>query len=381
MEDALVKKFLALYEKEPLLVSAPGRVNLIGEHTDYNNGFVLPGAVSKRILFAMAKNDTEEIRVHANQYGESFRFPLHSDRSHEKGWINYLVGMTHYIQQNGKKAGGVDVLIDGDIPVGAGMSSSAALTSGYGFGMNELFHLGMSRMDLAFAGQKTEHHFVGVQCGIMDQFASLHGKKNHVVKLDCRSLEFEYIPFQFPAYFVVLVNTMVSHSLEGSEYNVRRQQCEEGITLLKKKFPQITSLRDVSAEMLEKNRADLPPLVFKRCHFIIHEIQRLLAGCSMLKAGNLEAFGELMYATHEGLSKEYEVSCPESDFLVEITKKMKSVAGARQMGGGFGGCTINLVRADGLEQFGNDIQAAYKSTWGIIPEIYITQLENGVGLI
>ncbi|WP_205508496.1 galactokinase [Longitalea arenae] len=380
MIKKLQQAFRERFNKEPMIVGAPGRVNLIGEHTDYNNGFVLPGAVDKKIYVAIAPNDTDTINVYANQFNESYSFSIHVTEPH-KGWMNYLLGVTYHIQQRGKKVGGVDVVIDGDIPVGAGMSSSAALCSGFGFALNELFGLALSRMDLAFIGQKTEHTFVGLQCGIMDQFASLHGKQGHVMKLDCRSLEYEYIPFDFPAYKIVLVNSMVSHSLASSEYNVRRQQCEEGIAILKKHYPEISSLRDVEPAQLLQHQHELPPVVFDRCSYVVYEKERLLKGCEALSNKDLTTFGKMMFATHEGLSKKYAVSCTELDFLVECAQHITGVAGARMMGGGFGGCTINVVQADAVETFTQKIQAAFNGLFKKTPEVYVTQIEDGVKII
>lgn len=380
MTKKVQQAFHERFNKEPLIIGAPGRVNLIGEHTDYNNGFVLPGAVDKKIYVAIAPNGTNTVNVFASQFNESYSFSL-DITGPQKGWMNYLLGVTYHIQQQGKKIGGVDLVIDGDIPVGAGMSSSAALCSGYGFGLNELFQLGLSRMELAFIGQKTEHTFVGVKCGIMDQFASLHGKKGHVMKLDCRSLEYEYIPFDFPAYKLVLVNSMVSHSLAGSEYNVRRQQCEEGVAILQKHYPEITSLRDVEPAQLLLHQAELPPIVFDRCSFIVYEKERLLAGCDALKKNDLATFGKLMFATHEGLSKKYAVSCTELDFLAECARHLTGVVGARMMGGGFGGCTINIVQADAVDAFTQKIQAAFNGLFKITPDVYVTQIEAGVKVL
>lgn len=372
----LQQVFRDRFQKEPLVIGAPGRVNLIGEHTDYNNGFVLPGAVDKRIYVAIAPNNTDTVNVFANQFGESFSFNINGIEP-RTGWMNYLLGVTYHIQQKGKQIGGVDVLIDGDIPVGAGMSSSAALCSGYGFGLNELFNLGLSRMDLAFIGQKTEHTFVGVKCGIMDQFASLHGKEGHVMKLDCRSLEYEYIPFEFPNYKVVLVNSMVSHSLAGSEYNVRRQQCEEGVAILKKHYPHIASLRDVEPAQLVQHKDEMSPVVFDRCSYVVYEKERLLAGCEALKNNDLAKFGQLMYATHEGLSKKYAVSCTELDFLAERAQTIPGVVGARMMGGGFGGCTINIVQTDAVDYFKQKIQEAFNGLFKKTPDVYVTAIQDG----
>lgn len=380
MVEQLREAFRQRYNREPLIIAAPGRVNLIGEHTDYNEGFVLPGAVDKCIYVAIAANGSEEINVYANQFAESYSFPV-NNTAPRSGWMNYLLGVTYHIQQQGKKIGGADVLIDGNISVGAGMSSSAALCSAYGFALNELFQLGHSRMDLAFIGQKTEHTFVGVKCGIMDQFASLHGKKGHVMKLDCRSLEYEYIPFDFPGYKIVLVNSMVSHSLAGSEYNVRRQQCEEGVQMLKQHYPGITTLRGIEPAQLDAHKNELPPVVYNRCSYVVNEKERLLAGCAALQKGDLAAFGALMYATHDGLSKLYEVSCPELDFLVDETRGMPEVAGARMMGGGFGGCTINIVQANKVEAFTSRIQQAFAARFGKTPDVYVTQVEEGTRVV
>ncbi|MBC7850378.1 MAG: galactokinase [Chitinophagaceae bacterium] len=372
--------FRQLYGKEPFTVAGPGRINLIGEHTDYNSGFVLPAAVDKSIYAAIAKNGSNTINVFANQFGEKASFEI-NEATPRTGWLNYLIGVTYYVQQTGEQIEGVDVIIDGDIPVGAGMSSSAALCSAYGFALNELFSLGFSRMELAVIGQKTEHNFVGLQCGIMDQFASLHGKKGHAMKLDCRSLEYEYIPFDFPDYKIALVNTMVSHSLAGTEYNVRRQQCEEGVALLKKHYPSIKSLRDVTYEQLTRHWKEFNATIYDRCSFIVNENQRLLAGCEALRQNDLSGFGEMMYASHKGLSKRYDVSCKELDFLVEKAKTIASVAGARMMGGGFGGCSINIVHRDAIENFSTEIIHAYSKQFNITPEIYVMQLEEGVSLV
>jgi galactokinase len=380
MIQKLKQAFKERFNKEATIIAAPGRVNLIGEHTDYNYGFVLPGAVDKKIYVAIAPNGTNTVNVFANQFNESYSFSLDITGPHE-GWMNYLLGVSYHIQQRGKKIEGVDLIIDGDIPVGAGMSSSAALCSAYGFALNELFQLGLSRMDLAFIGQKTEHTFVGLQCGIMDQFASLHGKKGHVMKLDCRSLEYEYIPFDFPAYKIVLVNSMVSHTLASSEYNIRRQQCEEGIAILKKHYPDITSLRDIEPAQLLQHKDELPPIVYDRCSYVVYEKERVLASCEALKKNDLTTFGKLMFATHDGLSRLYSVSCTELDFLVECAAHITGVAGARMMGGGFGGCTINIVQADAVENFTQKIQAAFTNLFKKTPDVYVTQIEDGAKII
>lgn len=378
--EQLRRQFREMYNGDPMVIAAPGRVNLIGEHMDYNEGFVLPGAVDKKMYVAMAENNSDKINVYANQFNESYSFGLQGIQPVD-GWMNYLLGVTYIIQDRGKKIRGVDVIIDGDVPVGAGMSSSAALTSAYGFALNEIFGLGFSRMDLAFIGQKTEHTFVGVMCGIMDQFASLHGKKGHVMKLDCRSLEYEYIPFDFPDYNIVLVNSMVSHSLAGSEYNVRRQQCEEGVAVLKKHYPEIKSLRDVDLNILSLHRHELSAIVYDRCWYVVSEKERLAKGCVALQQGDLATFGQMMNATHQGLSKQYSVSCTELDFLAERAGFIEGVVGSRMMGGGFGGCTINIVKQEALENFTNKIQASFNQLFRVVPHVYVTQIEDGAKAI
>ncbi|MEO6000998.1 MAG: galactokinase [Chitinophagaceae bacterium] len=381
--NAVRKRFEEIYNKTPLLVSSPARVNLIGEHTDYNEGYVLPAAVDKKMFVAIAPNETNSVNAYANEYDKFFSFSLSDIKAQKtEGWTSYLLGVVYFLQQSGCVVKGVDVLIDGNVPVGAGMSSSAALCCAFGFSLNELFGFRLSRMQLAYIGQKTEHVFTGVNVGIMDQFASLYGKAGHVMKLDCRSMEFEYIPFNFPDHKIVMVNSMVKHSLADSEYNVRRQQCEEGVRIIKQLVNQeIKSLRDISLQDIESNKNALSELVYKRCFFVITENERLLKGCVLLEKGDLKGFGELMYQTHQGLSKLYEVSCEELDFLAEQAHSFKGVTGTRMMGGGFGGCTINLVKQESVEEFTSFIKAAYQDQFKKATEIYITQIEDGTKVI
>ncbi|HSB94530.1 MAG TPA: galactokinase [Flavitalea sp.] len=378
MVNEIKRQFIELYGKDPIIITAPGRVNLIGEHTDYNNGFVLPGAIDKKITLAVAINEDFHINIHANQFNENYSFSPHNIGK-PSGWKAYMAGVTYYYQQQTSPLRfGVDVLIDGNVPVGGGMSSSAALCSGYGMALNTLFDGGLSRVDLAYIGQKTEHNFAGVMCGIMDQFASLHGKKGNLIKLDCRSMEYEYIPFDFPDHRIVLFNSMVHHALASTEYNVRRQQCEEGVKILQQYLPGVETIRDISAEQLHQYHEALPPVVFQRCKYVIEEKDRLLEACESLKHGDLERFGQYMYATHEGLSKEYEVSCPELDFLVDQARPLPYVVGSRMMGGGFGGCTINVVEAEHVQEMIDLVQPAFNAAFGKIPEVYITNIEDGV---
>jgi galactokinase len=380
MINQIREQFRERFKKEPIVVTAPGRVNLIGEHTDYNQGFVLPGAVDKRIYIAMARNDVRKIRAYANEFDELIEFGI-DEKLKPGSWKNYITGVTHFIQEKSRALdAGVDVMVDGDIPVGGGMSSSAALCCGYGFGLNQIFDLGLSRLDIAYIGQKTEHEYVGAKVGIMDQFASLHGKAGHVIKLDCRTLEYEYIPFDFPGHSIVLVNTMIKHTLASSEYNVRRQQCEEGVAILKQHYAEVESLRDVTPEMLADKQSLIPEVVYRRCKYVVEEKVRLLKGCVLLQEHELTGFGQLMYLTHKALSSEYEVSCPELDFLVEEAKKISGVEGARMMGGGFGGCTINIVKKDQVQTFSNAMREKYIAAYKKDPEVYITNIEDGVSI-
>jgi galactokinase len=380
MEMDIRRQFQQYFGKEHQITAAPGRVNLLGEHTDYNLGFVLPGAIDKNIFVAIAPNPDMLLNLYAIEFGEKYSFSLDDIRP-VKGWPTYLLGMIHMMMPDKRLPFGLDVAITGNVPVGAGMSSSAALCSAFGLALNEKFHLGLSRMEIALAGQQTEHLFANLQCGIMDQFASLFGKADHLMKLDCRSLHYEYIPFDFPDHEIVLVNTMVSHSLAASEYNLRRLQCEAGVKLLQQYDNGIRSLRDVPRSLLIAHQRELDDPIYKRCLFIIEENQRLLDGCDFLKQQDLVGFGRLMFAAHEGLSKDYEVSCNESDFLVNTIRQIQGVTGARQMGGGFGGCIITLVEKNSTENFISDIQKKYKDQFSITPECYITSISHGAHLL
>ena len=381
MIKSIERLFVEKYGKQPVVIAAPGRVNLIGEHTDYNQGFVLPGAVDKKIYMGIRENHTNTINIYAKQFDDTFSFSL-DEINPVKGWPTYLLGVSFYMLQAGATVRGLDVVIDGDIPVGAGMSSSAALCSAFGCAINETFENGLSKMQIALIGQKTEHHFAELQCGIMDQFASMHGKAGNVMKLDCSNLEYEYIPFDFPDYRIVLINSMVSHSLASTEYNTRREQCEEGVSILQGVLDKnVQSLRDVTLEELTAHKDKLSEVVYRRCSYILNENFRLLTGCELLRNNDLAGFGKLMYQSHEGLSKWYEVSCPELDFLEEKARNYQGVAGARMMGGGFGGCTINIVPVSILEQFNTSMSAAYEKQYNKKPEIYITQLDDGAGIL
>ena len=374
-------KFRELFGKEPIMVSSPGRINLIGEHTDYNEGFVLPAAIDKRIVYAIALNGTGTCNCYALFNNEMAAFSL-ENISPGSDWINYLKGVVYQLQQLGLDVKGFDCVVHGDIPIGAGLSSSAAVEGGLAVGLDHLLAFGLDRMQMARVGQLAEHNFPGVKCGIMDQFANLHGQKDRVMLLDCRSLEYQYFPFEFSkTYKIVLVNSMVHHSLASSEYNVRRAQCEEGVEILKQFIPGITSLRGVTSAQVEQYKSALPPKVYDRCRFVTQENERVQQACTRLQNNELAEAGRLMNASHDGLSRLYEVSCPELDFLAALARKRPEVAGSRMMGGGFGGCTINLVRIDKVEAFTSFIQARYKDQYGVIPEVYVTAIEDGAKVL
>lgn len=380
MNAILTKKFKEHFDATPsLLVRAPGRINLIGEHTDYNNGFVLPAAIDKAIYFAISARDDKRCILFANDLDDSYEFSLDNIHKSEKSWANFLIGVLAEIFDQGKEINtGFNLVFGGDVPLGAGLSSSAAVESGMGFALNNLFELGLSKLELALIAQQAEHKYAGVKCGIMDMFASIHGKANSVIKLDCQDLSFEYFPFDFPEYSLVLCNTGVKHNLGDSEYNQRRGECEEGIRIIQLAFPQVESLRDVSMPMLRSQTDKLSPIVYRRCKYVVEEIERVSVACKALENRDLTTFGKKMYETHEGLSTDYEVSCTELDFLVEHSINLDSVIGARMMGGGFGGCTINLVKAEAVEEFIEKMSLAYKNTFEIEMLSYVVKITNGV---
>ena len=379
--ESIVNIFEKIHQSKPqLVVRAPGRINLIGEHTDYNDGFVLPASVNKGIYFAISNRADETCSVLAADFNDSFEFNINHLEKSDKDWPNYLMGA---VQQITKKDAikGFDLVFGGDIPSGAGMSSSAALESGLLFALNELNGLKIPKLELVKMAQRTENEFVGLNCGIMDMFASVMGKKNAVIQLDCRSLEYYYFPFQAEDISILLCNTGVKHSLADSAYNQRRQECEEGVAILKNTYPEITSLRSVSMQQLQSCKNMMSETVFKRCRYVVSEIDRVMAACEDLERHNFVAFGKKMFETHIGLRDDYEVSCKELDFLVESAKfPSLDVFGARLMGGGFGGCTINLVKTKTVEDFKTSISAAYKAEFGIDLEIYEVEIVDGVSL-
>ena len=351
---------------EQVYVESPGRINLIGEHTDYNEGFVMPTAIDKKIYLKFRKNQTEDLCcIYSSTYNSGFEFHLNAQLTKTGGWEDYLLGVIQELQVLGRLLKGFDCIIESQLPVGAGISSSAALECGFASGLNQLFDLNLSAMEIVKLSQRAENNFVGSNCGIMDQFASVMSKKDHISLLDCRNLEFQYISADFKNCKLLLLNTNVSHNLAESEYNNRRRDCEQAVEIIKKDHPEVNSLRDIDLDTLENYKEVLEPKIFQRCIYVFKENERVLKASEALNSGDLKTFGELMYSSHEGLQHNYEVSCPELDFLVDFSRNKKYVYGSRMMGGGFGGCTINLIEAEKIEEYITEAETAYHNKFGI----------------
>lgn len=376
----LTASYKDAFQASPLLICSPGRVNLIGEHTDYNEGFVLPAAIDKAIYLAVGLRSDNEIHLIAYDLNETHTGSL-SNLVPTHTWADYILGVVAQFRLAGHQLGGFNCVFGGTIPIGAGLSSSAALENGVGLALNELYQVGFDRLTLLKISQKAENDFVGAKVGIMDMFASMMGRAGHVIKLDCRSLDYAYAPFRMDDVRIVLCDSQVKHSLVTSEYNTRRAECESGVRFLKVFYPEINSLRDVTMAMLDLHLRDTQPLIYRRCAYVVQENQRLLDGVAALEADDLATFGQLMYGSHEGLSHWYEVSCPELDTLVDIARRQPGVLGARMMGGGFGGCTINLVRHEALDAFMAAITKQYKATTGIDTHIHVCKIEDGTHVI
>ncbi len=371
MKQQVISKFTELYGAEARLFASPGRINLIGEHTDYNGGFVFPGAVDKGIIAAVRPNGTDKVRAYALDLGEEATFGLNEEDKPAELWACYIFGVCREMQKRGCTILGFDTVFAGDVPLGAGMSSSAALESTFAFALNTLYDCGVDKFELARVGQSTEHNYCGVKCGIMDQFASMFGRKGSLMRLDCRSMEFEYYPFDPKGYKLVLINSRVKHSLVGSPYNDRRESCERVAAILGQEF-----LRGATMEQLEAIKDKVSEEDYMRARYVIGEEARVLDVCAALDEGDYERVGKRMYETHWGMSKDYEVSCEELDFLVEIAEEC-GVAGSRIMGGGFGGCTINLVREDKYEGFIATAMERFEVKYGHSPELIEVVISDG----
>lgn len=358
---------------------SPGRINLIGEHTDYNGGFVFPGAVDKGIMAEVRPNGTDTVMCYSIDLKDRVEFKVADPEGPRATWARFIYGMVQEFKELGVDVKGFNIAFAGDVPLGAGMSSSAAMESCFGCALNDLFADNkISKWDIALAGQATEHKYIGVNCGIMDQFASVFGQKGKLMRLDCRSREFEYFPFNPQGYKLVLVNSKVKHELAGSPYNDRRKSCENVVVALSKHFTnkKFETLRDANWEKLEVIKGNVSAEDYQRAHFVLGEKDRVLAVCDALIAGDYETVGKKMYETHQGLSKEYEVSCEELDFLNEVAKD-NGVTGSRIMGGGFGGCTINLVKDEIYDKFITDAMQRFEAKYGHAPEVYPVIISDG----
>nr|WP_294780494.1 galactokinase [uncultured Flavobacterium sp.] len=386
MNDILIQNTVAFFEKSfgsspEKTVLSPGRINIIGEHIDYNDGYVLPAAIDKVICFAFSKNNTKTSKIIAIDLNEEFEIDLTQEvKLSDVVWTNYIRGVIKQLQDNGFSFDGFNCVFSSNIPVGSGLSSSAALECGTIFGIKALFDLKIEKVDISLLGQKAEH-WVGINCGIMDQFSSVHGLENKVIKLDCNTLDFEYHNADFKDYSLILFDSNVKHSLFTSEYNTRRLECEEGLSIIKTHFPEVKSFRDSSVEQVLSLKDKMTEKVFDRVHFVVKEISRVIKACEALDAGNIELLGELLFETHYGLSQEYEVSCAELDFLVDTAKEDNAIIGSRLMGGGFGGCTINLVKKGHENEVKSKFSKLYLDTFGIELKFYDVKISNGTTLL
>ena len=372
MKEKIQKDFKERFGTEGTLYASAGRINLIGEHTDYNGGFVFPGAIDKVIMAEIKPNGLKKVRVYSMDIDEYVEFGLNEEDAPTQGWARYVFGICREIQKRGGKVEGFDAVFAGDVPLGAGLSSSAALESCFAFALNDLFNENsIDKFELARIGQSTEHNYCGVNCGIMDQFASVFGRKGNLMRLDCRSMEYEYFPFNPKDYRLVLVDSRVKHELKDSPYNKRRESCERVAKRLG-----LETLRDATMEMLDNVKGDITAEDYFRAKFVIEEKDRVLAVCDALQGGDYDTVGQKMYETHRGLSKDYEVSCVELDFLNDVAGEM-GVTGSRIMGGGFGGCTINLVRNDLHDAFVKEAVSRFEKEYGHEPKIYDVVISDG----
>ena len=370
------EKFKSLFGDNYMVYTSPGRVNLIGEHTDYNGGFVFPGAIDKGIYAAINPNGTDKVRAYSTDYNEQVEFGMNEEDAPKESWARYIFGVCREMKKRGFEPKGFDTVFVGDVPLGAGMSSSAALESTFANALNEIFNLNIDRFELARIGQSTEHNYCGVKCGIMDQFASVFGKKGHLMRLNCATMEFEYFPFNPEGYKVVLLDTVVKHELASSAYNKRRESCENACAHIKARHPEVNFLSDATMAMLEEVKSEISEEDYKRAVYVIGEKQRVLDVCEALEKGDYDTVGDRMFGTHYGMSKEYEVSCEELDFLNDVAKQC-GVTGSRVMGGGFGGCTINLVKEDLYDNFIATAKKEYLAKFNREPKVYDVVISDG----
>ncbi len=365
-----------------ITVRAPGRINLIGEHTDYNEGYVFPAAIDKYIEVSFETTDNAIASLSAENLNQTASFDLATTQiDTDKGWLHYIFGVVKELQKEGAAIHGFKADFKGNVPLGSGLSSSAALECAFAFGLNKLFDLGFDKKTLVKIAQRAEHNYVGTLCGIMDQYASIFGKKDHALVLDCQSESHEYFPIDLGQYELLVINTNVKHSLSDSEYNTRRKECEQGVSIVQQNYPEATSLRLISMAQLNEFKDQIPSKVYDRCRYVIAENNRVLQAAQALQDKDLESFGRLLYASHHGLQFFYEVSCIELDFLVNLTFDKDYILGARMMGGGFGGCTLHLIQKDKVNTYLDEVCPLYLNTFGKECSPYRISIENGVFII
>ena len=370
------QKFKQHFNGQPRVFQAPGRVNLIGEHTDYNDGYVFPMAINRYTTVAVSPRADRRLELWSENMGEAASVDL--DRFERKaGWSDYVAGIASMLEREGFRLPGADLYIESDVPVGSGLSSSAAIEISTALALLSTVNGTMDGAALAKLGQRAENSFVGMNCGIMDQFISVHAKAHHAMLLDCRSLDYELVPLRAEHLRVVICNTMVKHELGASEYNKRRAECEEGVRIIQADFPKIVALRDLSLSQFDGVSYKLPEVVRKRCRHVISEDERVLQSVSALKGDKYELFGKLMNASHDSLREDYQVSCEELDLMVDIARRVDGVLGARMTGGGFGGCTVNLVESAKKDDFCFTVKEKYKSSTGLDPTIYVSTPADG----
>ncbi len=376
MKQKIHAKFVELFGEGGQQYASAGRINLIGEHTDYNGGYVFPGAIDCGIVAEIKPNGTSKVRAYSLDYGEAAEFGLEEADKPAQAWACYVFGVCRETIKRGGKVAGFDTVFAGDVPLGAGLSSSAALESTFAFAINEINGNGIDKFELARIGQSTEHNYCGVMCGIMDQFASIFGKQDSLIRLNCKTMEYKYFPFKPEGYRLVLIDSCVKHELASSAYNKRRASCENAAAAIAKRHPEVEFLSDAKRLWLDEVREEIPEEDFLRAEYVIGEVQRVLDVCDALERGDYETVGEMMYQTHFGLSRLYEVSCEELDFLNKLARKME-VTGSRVMGGGFGGCTINLVKDELYEPFIAAAKKQFAEKFGHEPKIYDVVISDG----
>src|SRR5208282_4069970 len=372
----LARKFTGMFGGQPAVFSAPGRVNLIGEHTDYNDGFVMPSAIGMRTGVAISRGSEAKLRIHSQDFPQSFEFDSDNLPQHATGaWCDYVLGVRRVLKQNGHAPLGADLFVQSEIPIGAGLSSSAAIEVASALALLSLNNASLPLEEVARLCQRTENTFIGARVGIMDQFVSCLGKAGHVLLLDCRSLDFDFIPIPGTVKLVIC-NTMVKHQHAGGAYNRRREECEEGVRILAKWYPEIRALRDISSDQLTRHANEIPPIIYKRCRHVVDENQRVRDAAACLRGGDLTCFGELMRQSHRSLRDLYEVSCRELDIMAEVAEGIPGFYGGRMTGGGFGGCTLNLVESKNAAAFAQEISGRYQQAVGIKPAVYICSADD-----